>query len=180
MAADTLDVMMEYGMDDDVISGVLARTDMGSDEQLVYWALTAAYVDNDSWQAGFESCQSGAQTSFTEAPGAALDIPVVPDASSVDDFNAALNPAQPRSSFVESSEEGTLARRVVTGQPTCNRVYQNFGTDFHYRCYCDNRQYDLFCDYITSAAATPWTESARQAAITGISVSVGQMWTQTQ
>lgn len=46
MAADALDVMMEFGLDDDVISGVLARTDMGSDQQPVYWALTGAYTDN--------------------------------------------------------------------------------------------------------------------------------------
>jgi hypothetical protein len=45
-AADALDVMMDFGLDDDTISGVLARTDMGSDQQPIYWALTGAYTDN--------------------------------------------------------------------------------------------------------------------------------------
>jgi hypothetical protein len=46
IAANALDAMMEFGLDDDVISGVLARTDMCSDQQPLYWALTGAYTDN--------------------------------------------------------------------------------------------------------------------------------------
>jgi hypothetical protein len=46
IAADALDVMMDFGLDDNTISGVLARTDMDSDQQPIYWALTGAYTDN--------------------------------------------------------------------------------------------------------------------------------------
>lgn len=138
--------------------------------------LTLEYLD--SWQARFEACQSGAQNSFTEAPGAVIDEPANPDPDSVDEFEAALSQLQRRSSSIKSSsnKEKALSRRAITTTPTCNTVYRNFGTDYHYRCLCNNRQYDVFCDYVTSAS-TPWTENARQAAIMGLTVSVGQMWT---
>ncbi|RDW63298.1 hypothetical protein BP6252_10843 [Coleophoma cylindrospora] len=177
MAADALDAMLAFGLDDDIISGVLARTDMGVDQQPVYWALTGAYVDNDSWELSFQACQSGAQQSFTGAPGAVMDEPVSSDPASVEDFEAALNQAQRRSISVKSSsnKKDALARRTITTPPTCNQVFVNFGSDKHYRCFCNNAQYDVFCDYIPSASA-PWTEDDRQAAIMGLTVSVGQMW----
>ncbi|PMD61581.1 uncharacterized protein K444DRAFT_662619 [Hyaloscypha bicolor E] len=179
IAADALDVMMDFGLDDNTISGVLARTDMDSDQQPIYWALTGAYTDNDSWQASFEECLSGAQSSFTEAPGAVVDTSITPDPASLDEFEAALNQNQRRSGSVKSTRDKkeALARRAITTQPTCNQVYVNFGTDNHYRCICNNRQYDLFCDYRSSASEPNWTENLRQAAILDLSTSVSSMWT---
>ena len=89
----------------------------------------------DSWQASFEECLSGAQSSFTEAPGAVVDSSVTPDPASLDEFEAALNQNQRRSGSVKSTrdKQEALARRAITTQPTCNQVYVNFGTDNHYR-----------------------------------------------
>jgi hypothetical protein len=133
----------------------------------------------DSWQASFEECLSGAQSSFTEAPGAVVDTSITPDPASLDEFEAALNQNQRRSGSVKSTrdKEEALARRAITTQPTCNQVYVNFGTDNHYRCICNNRQYDLFCDYRSSASGPSWTETLRQAAILDLSTSVSSMWT---
>jgi hypothetical protein len=165
--------LLTYGFIDNVGSGVLARTDFSGGPAPLYWALTAAYPDADSWQAGFSNCRAAAQNNLKTPPTTNPTADQLPSDGAIPDSEvAAFDQASGVQAPVSKRRLSAVERRASPSS-TCREV-ENTGNSRKWDCICNGRVFTVYCDYVERGSSGVWSESDRTAALLALNRQVRQ------